>query len=114
MVISLTNLLIYAIVCIIFQAVKNAIASGVDGYDADVKESVRKAAHGLRLTRDVAMSIASKAVSIHFKCFKSWWCKDKVLSPNLTCSSFSSNHCYEGPTDFHQLHKTSTCCWESY
>ena len=49
---------------------KNAIASGVDGYDADVKESVRKAAHGLRLTRDVAMSIASKAVSIHFKCFK--------------------------------------------
>lgn len=70
MVISLTNLLIYAIVCIIFQAVKNAIASGVDGYDADVKESVRKAAHGLRLTRDVAMSIASKAVSIHFKCFK--------------------------------------------
>lgn len=47
MVISLTNLLIYAIVCIIFQAVKNAIASGVDGYDADVKEFVRKAAHGL-------------------------------------------------------------------
>ncbi|KAL4611351.1 hypothetical protein ACB092_08G117800 [Castanea dentata] len=44
------------------KAVKNAIASGVDGYDADVKESVRKAAHGLRLTRDVAMSIASKAV----------------------------------------------------
>ncbi|KAK7843461.1 protein tic110 [Quercus suber] len=44
------------------KAVKNAIASGVDGYDADVKESVRKAAHGLRLTRDIAMSIASKAV----------------------------------------------------
>lgn len=42
---------------------KEAIASGVDGYDADVKQAVRKAAYGLRLTRDVAMSIASKAVS---------------------------------------------------
>ena len=46
-----------------FQVVKDAIASGVDGYDADVKQAVRKAAYGLRLTRDVAMSIASKAVS---------------------------------------------------
>lgn len=45
---------------------KDAIAAGVDGYDADVKKSVQKAAHGLRLTREVAMSIASKAVSIHF------------------------------------------------
>uniref|UniRef100_A0A2N9J8N2 Protein TIC110, chloroplastic n=1 Tax=Fagus sylvatica TaxID=28930 RepID=A0A2N9J8N2_FAGSY len=44
------------------KAVKEAIASGVDGYDADVKKSVRKAAHGLRLTREVAMSIAGKAV----------------------------------------------------
>lgn len=44
------------------KVVKNAIAAGVDGYDADVKQSVRKAAYGLRLTRDVAMSIASKAV----------------------------------------------------
>ncbi|GAB4860219.1 hypothetical protein Ancab_011698 [Ancistrocladus abbreviatus] len=44
------------------QVVKDAIASGVDGYDADVKASVRKAAYGLRLTREVAMSIASKAV----------------------------------------------------
>lgn len=43
---------------------KEAIASGVDGYDAEVKKSVRKAAHGLRLTREVAMSIASKAVII--------------------------------------------------
>lgn len=41
---------------------KEAIASGVDGYDAEVKKSVRKAAHGLRLTRDAAMSIAGKAV----------------------------------------------------
>ncbi|KAG5224976.1 chloroplast inner envelope family protein [Salix suchowensis] len=38
----------------------------VDGYDADVKKAVRKAAHGLRLTRESAMSIAGKAVSIHF------------------------------------------------
>ncbi|KAK9273053.1 hypothetical protein L1049_017860 [Liquidambar formosana] len=44
------------------KVVKDAIASGVDGYDADVKQSVRKAAHGLRLTREAAMSIASKAV----------------------------------------------------
>lgn len=44
------------------KVVKDAIASGVDGYDADVKASVRKAAHGLRLTREAAMSIASKAV----------------------------------------------------
>ncbi|XP_050218025.1 protein TIC110, chloroplastic [Mercurialis annua] len=44
------------------KVVKEAIASGVDGYDMDVKKAVRKAAHGLRLTRDAAMSIASKAV----------------------------------------------------
>lgn len=50
------------------QVVKDAIASGVDGYDADVKLAVRKAAHGLRLSRETAMSIASKAVSIHFDC----------------------------------------------
>ncbi|KAI4305355.1 hypothetical protein L6164_028731 [Bauhinia variegata] len=47
------------------KVVKNAIASGVDGYDADVKNSVRKAAHGLRLSRETAMSIASKAVSTY-------------------------------------------------
>lgn len=45
---------------------KDAVASGVDGYDAEIKKAVRKAAHGLRLTRETAMSIASKAVSIHF------------------------------------------------
>lgn len=44
------------------KVVRDAIASGVDGYDADVKKAVRKAAHGLRLTRESAMSIASKAV----------------------------------------------------
>ncbi|XWS71924.1 hypothetical protein CRYUN_Cryun03dG0180200 [Craigia yunnanensis] len=44
------------------KAVKDAISAGVDGYDADVKKAVRKAAHGLRLTREAAMSIASKAV----------------------------------------------------
>lgn len=54
----------YAKFCSIFQAVKEAIAAGVDGYDADVKKSVQKAAHGLKLTREIAMSIASKAVSI--------------------------------------------------
>lgn len=49
---------------IVLQIVKEAIAAGVDGYDAEIKKSVRKAAFGLRLTREVAMSIASKAVSI--------------------------------------------------
>lgn len=44
------------------KVVKDAIASGIDGYDDDVKKSVRKAAHGLRLTREAAMSIASTAV----------------------------------------------------
>ncbi|CAA2951299.1 Protein TIC110, chloroplastic [Olea europaea subsp. europaea] len=44
------------------KVIKEAIAAGVDGYDAEVKKSVRKAAFGLRLTRGVAMSIASKAV----------------------------------------------------
>ncbi|KDP30450.1 hypothetical protein JCGZ_17138 [Jatropha curcas] len=44
------------------KVVKQAIASGVDGYDADVKMAVRKAAHGLRLTREAAMTIAGKAV----------------------------------------------------
>ncbi|KAM1553063.1 hypothetical protein PS1_005832 [Malus domestica] len=44
------------------KVVKDAIASGVDGYDADVKQAVRKAAHGLRLSREAAMSIAGKAV----------------------------------------------------
>ncbi|XP_057549314.1 protein TIC110, chloroplastic [Amaranthus tricolor] len=44
------------------KVVKDAIASGVDGYDAEVKASVRKAAQGLRLTREAAMSIAGKAV----------------------------------------------------
>ncbi|XP_059659856.1 protein TIC110, chloroplastic isoform X2 [Cornus florida] len=44
------------------KVVKDAIAAGVDGYDAEVKKSVRRAAHGLRLTREVAMCIASKAV----------------------------------------------------
>uniref|UniRef100_A0A7N0TG74 Uncharacterized protein n=1 Tax=Kalanchoe fedtschenkoi TaxID=63787 RepID=A0A7N0TG74_KALFE len=44
------------------KVVRDAIASGVDGYDVDVKKAVRKAAHGLRLTREAAMAIASKAV----------------------------------------------------
>lgn len=52
----------------VFQVVKEAIASGVDGYDADVKKAVRKAAHGLRLTREAAMSIAGKAVRTYFDC----------------------------------------------
>lgn len=49
--------------CSSFQVVKEAIASGVGGYDELIRKKVRKTAHGLRLTRDVAMSIASKTVS---------------------------------------------------
>ncbi|KAL0697390.1 hypothetical protein Bca4012_053512 [Brassica carinata] len=45
----------------LFQVVREAISSGVDGYDAETRKSVRKAAHGLRLSRETAMSIASKA-----------------------------------------------------
>ncbi|KAE8722740.1 TIC110 protein [Hibiscus syriacus] len=48
------------------KAVTDAISSGVDGYDADVKNAVRKAAHSLRLTREATMSIASKAVRKFF------------------------------------------------
>lgn len=44
------------------QVVKDAVASGVEGYDADIRASVRKASQGLRLTKDAAMAIASKAV----------------------------------------------------
>ncbi|CAI0399562.1 unnamed protein product [Linum tenue] len=44
------------------KVVKDAIASGIDGYDMDVRKAVRKAAHGLKLSREAAMSIASKAV----------------------------------------------------
>lgn len=48
------------------KVVKDAIAAGVDGYDADVRDSVRKASQGLRLKRDAAMAIASKAVRAMF------------------------------------------------
>ncbi|PIN19551.1 hypothetical protein CDL12_07782 [Handroanthus impetiginosus] len=44
------------------KAIKEAVGSGPDGYDELIKKSVRKAAFGLRLTREVAMSITSKAV----------------------------------------------------
>ncbi|KAJ0969975.1 hypothetical protein J5N97_022852 [Dioscorea zingiberensis] len=44
------------------KVVKDAIASGVEGYDADIRASVRKASQGLRLTTENAIAIASKAV----------------------------------------------------
>lgn len=44
------------------KVVKDAIASGVEGYDTDVRASVQKASKGLRLTQEAAMNIASKAV----------------------------------------------------
>lgn len=51
------------------KVVRDAIAAGVDGYDDKVKQSVRKAAYGLRLSREVALSIASKAVRKIFVTF---------------------------------------------
>ncbi|GAA0160287.1 hypothetical protein LIER_16873 [Lithospermum erythrorhizon] len=44
------------------KVVKEAIASGVDGYDSEIQKAVRKAAYGLRLNREIAMTIAGKAV----------------------------------------------------
>ncbi|KAL0723804.1 hypothetical protein Bca4012_038403 [Brassica carinata] len=55
-------LLTYTYSLYLLQVVREAISSGVDGYDAETRKSVRKAAHGLRLSRETAMSIASKAV----------------------------------------------------
>ena len=46
-----------------FQVVKEAIAS-VDGYNADRREAVRKAAQSLNLKTEAAMAIFSKAVCI--------------------------------------------------
>ncbi|KAK1272264.1 hypothetical protein QJS04_geneDACA005895 [Acorus gramineus] len=48
------------------KVVKDAIASGVDGYDAEAKAAVRKASQGLRLKPEAAMAIASKAVRMVF------------------------------------------------
>lgn len=45
---------------------KAGIGGGKVGYDVTMRKAVRKAAAGLRLTREVAMSIASKEVSISF------------------------------------------------
>lgn len=44
------------------KVVNDAVASGVEGYDADARASVRKASQGLRLTNEAAMAIASKAI----------------------------------------------------
>lgn len=47
-----------------FQVIKDAIAS-VDGYNADRREAVRKAAQSLNLKPEAAMAIFSKAVCIY-------------------------------------------------
>lgn len=44
------------------QTVDDAIAAGVDGYDADMKAAVQRSVKGLRLSKESAMAIASKAV----------------------------------------------------
>jgi hypothetical protein len=51
------------------KIVGDAVYSGIGGYDHDVKLAVKKAAYGLRLSREVAMSIASKAVRKVFMTF---------------------------------------------
>ncbi|CAH9075311.1 unnamed protein product [Cuscuta epithymum] len=55
---------LHAEICgVLFEkVVKEAIAGGVEWYDFEVKKSVRKAAYGLRISRESALSIASKAV----------------------------------------------------
>jgi hypothetical protein len=45
------------------QVVKEAIAS-VDGYDANRREAVRKAAQSLNLKKEAAMAIFSRTVCI--------------------------------------------------
>ena len=46
----------------LFQVVDEAISSGIDGYDADMKKAVQAAVKGLRLPPHAAIQIASKAV----------------------------------------------------
>lgn len=46
----------------IWKVVDDAISSGIKGFDADVRSAVRKAAHGLRLSKDEAMAITNEAV----------------------------------------------------
>ncbi|KAJ7564728.1 hypothetical protein O6H91_02G030900 [Diphasiastrum complanatum] len=48
------------------KVVDDAIAAGVDGYDAEMKMAVRNTATGLRLSQETAMTIASKAVRAIF------------------------------------------------
>lgn len=44
------------------KVVDEAISAGVDGYDSEMKAKIQKAAQGLRLTKEAAMAITSKAV----------------------------------------------------
>ncbi|KAE9460931.1 hypothetical protein C3L33_07152, partial [Rhododendron williamsianum] len=52
-----------------YFVVKAGIGGGKVGYDVTMRKAVRKAAAGLRLTREVAMSIASKEVRRMFKIY---------------------------------------------
>ncbi|KAI8523482.1 hypothetical protein RHMOL_Rhmol13G0077300 [Rhododendron molle] len=52
-----------------YYVVKAGIGGGKVGYDVTMRKAVRKAAAGLRLTRGVAMSIASKEVRRMFKVY---------------------------------------------
>ncbi|GER35479.1 chloroplast inner envelope family protein [Striga asiatica] len=51
------------------KLVRGAVSAGESGYDAETRKAIRKAAFGLRLTRDMAMTIASKAVRMMFMNF---------------------------------------------
>ncbi|MCO5586529.1 hypothetical protein L7F22_040469 [Adiantum nelumboides] len=48
------------------KTVDDAIAAGVDGYDADMKAAVQRSVRGLRLSKESAIAIASKAVRAIF------------------------------------------------
>ncbi|MCO5608125.1 hypothetical protein L7F22_062331 [Adiantum nelumboides] len=51
------------------KTVDDAIAAGVDGYDADMKAAVQRSVRGLRLSKESAIAIASKAVRAIFVTF---------------------------------------------
>lgn len=56
---------IFLFFLVLLQVVRDEIAAGVDDCDSETKKEVRKAAHGLLLTRETAMSIASKILLLH-------------------------------------------------
>lgn len=105
------------------QAVRDAIASGIDGYDDDMRNSVRKASQGLRLTTEAAMAIASKAVCA-FTINDIKFCSEDFFNLNdsdafelETCRlqfTYFKSLTIVGSESLHHLHTTIKKCWQSY